>query len=117
MDDLDIKVVLSSFGEPLKGMAVGFGSSLFGVAVGILLNLLMYLLNKNFILYLSELTEVLDIHLEKEELSLVMEEQLSINNKELIYMAEIYKLLKQQKENSTSGNKEELELPNKNKKD
>lgn len=108
MKDLDIKVVLESFGGPLKGMAVGFGSSLFGVTVGILLNIFMYLLNKNYVQYFAELTEVIDIHLEPEELNVVMEEQLALNNKELVYMSEIYKLLKNMNENNTKqiGSKE-----------
>lgn len=45
--DIDLGKVLSDFSGPLSGMAVGFGSSLFGVIAAIILGLKGYILNKN----------------------------------------------------------------------
>lgn len=62
MDKMDMKVVLSSFGGPLKGMATGFGSSLFGVIVSILLNTLMYIFDKSSKEYIVELEDYLQLN-------------------------------------------------------
>lgn len=45
--DIDLAKVISDFSGPLGGMAVGFGSSLFGVIAAIILGLKGYILNKN----------------------------------------------------------------------
>jgi len=45
--DIDLGKVISDFSGPLGGMAVGFGSSLFGVISAIILGLKGYILNKN----------------------------------------------------------------------
>ena len=45
--DIDLGAVIASFSGPLSGMAVGFGSSLFGVISAIILGLKGYILNKN----------------------------------------------------------------------
>lgn len=45
--DIDLGKVLGEFAGPLGGMAVGFGSSLFGVIAAIILGLKGYILNKN----------------------------------------------------------------------
>jgi len=45
--DIDLGAVIASFSGPLGGMAVGFGSSLFGVISAIILGLMGYILNKN----------------------------------------------------------------------
>lgn len=45
--DIDLAKVISDFAGPLGGMAVGFGSSLFGVISAIILGLMGYILNKN----------------------------------------------------------------------
>lgn len=45
--DIDLGAVIRSFSGPLGGMAVGFGSSLFGVITAIILGLMGYILNKN----------------------------------------------------------------------
>ena len=45
--DIDLGAVIASFSGPLGGMAVGFGSSLFGVVSAIILGLMGYILNKN----------------------------------------------------------------------
>jgi len=45
--DIDLGAVIASFSGPLSGMAIGFGSSLFGVVSAIILGLMGYILNKN----------------------------------------------------------------------
>ncbi|MBN2816267.1 MAG: MotA/TolQ/ExbB proton channel family protein [Campylobacterales bacterium] len=45
--DIDLGEIVASFSGPLSGMAVGFGSSLFGVVSAIILGLMGYILNKN----------------------------------------------------------------------
>ncbi len=45
--DIDLGKVIAQFAGPLGGMAVGFGSSLFGVISAIILGLMGYILNKN----------------------------------------------------------------------
>jgi len=45
--DIDLGKVIAGFAGPLGGMAVGFGSSLFGVISAIILGLMGYILNKN----------------------------------------------------------------------
>ncbi len=45
--DIDLGEVIRSFSGPLGGMAIGFGSSLFGVIAAIILGLMGYILNKN----------------------------------------------------------------------
>ena len=45
--DIDLGAVIASFAGPLGGMAIGFGSSLFGVVSAIILGLMGYILNKN----------------------------------------------------------------------
>lgn len=45
--DIDLGEVIRSFSGPLGGMAIGFGSSLFGVIAAIILGLKGYILNKN----------------------------------------------------------------------
>ena len=45
--DIDLGEVIRGFAGPLGGMAIGFGSSLFGVVSAIILGLMGYILNKN----------------------------------------------------------------------
>ncbi len=45
--DINIAEVISGFAGPLSGMAVGFGSSLFGVSTAIILSLKSYILSRN----------------------------------------------------------------------
>ncbi len=45
--DIDLGEVIRSFSGPLGGMAIGFGSSLFGVVSAIILGIMGYILNKN----------------------------------------------------------------------
>ena len=44
--DINIAEVMSQFAGPLGGMAIGFSSSLFGVAAAIILNILQYILSR-----------------------------------------------------------------------
>ncbi len=44
--DINISEVMAQFAGPLGGMAIGFSSSLFGVASAILLNILQYILTR-----------------------------------------------------------------------
>jgi hypothetical protein len=45
--DIDLGEVIRGFAGPLGGMAIGFGSSLFGVVSAIILGIMGYILNKN----------------------------------------------------------------------
>ena len=45
--DINLAKVIADFSGPLSGMAVGFGSSLFGVVAAIILGIKGYILNKN----------------------------------------------------------------------
>jgi len=45
--DINIAEIISGFSGPLSGMAIGFGSSLFGVATAIILSLKSYILSRN----------------------------------------------------------------------
>ncbi len=45
--DVDIGKIMAGFATPLSSMAVGFGSSLFGVISAVLLSIMGYLLNKS----------------------------------------------------------------------
>ncbi len=45
--DINIAEIIAGFSGPLSGMAIGFGSSLFGVATAIILSLKSYILSRN----------------------------------------------------------------------
>jgi biopolymer transport protein ExbB/TolQ len=45
--DINLAEVISGFSGPLSGMAIGFGSSLFGVATAIILSIKSYILTRN----------------------------------------------------------------------
>ncbi len=45
--DINISEIIAGFSGPLSGMAIGFGSSLFGVATAIILSLKSYILSRN----------------------------------------------------------------------
>ncbi|MFT7861165.1 MAG: hypothetical protein ABXS93_09595 [Sulfurimonas sp.] len=45
--DIDLGEVIKGFSGPLGGMAIGFGSSLFGVVAAIIMGVMGYILNKN----------------------------------------------------------------------
>ena len=46
-DNIDIGEIMTGFSGPLGGMAIGFASSLFGVASAIILNVMQYILTRN----------------------------------------------------------------------
>ncbi|MFA7084878.1 MAG: hypothetical protein WC141_10135 [Arcobacteraceae bacterium] len=45
--DINLTEIIAGFSGPLSGMAIGFGSSLFGVATAIILSLKSYILSRN----------------------------------------------------------------------
>jgi hypothetical protein len=46
-DNIDLAEVMTGFSGPLGGMAIGFASSLFGVASAIILNIMQYILTRS----------------------------------------------------------------------
>ena len=56
-DNIDMGEVMTAFSGPLSGMAIGFASSLFGVASAIILNLLQYILTKSQAAFLEDVQE------------------------------------------------------------
>lgn len=46
-DNIDIAEIMTGFAGPLGGMAIGFASSLFGVATAIILNVMQYILSRS----------------------------------------------------------------------
>ena len=46
-DNVDISEIMTGFAGPLGGMAIGFASSLFGVATAIILNVMQYILSRS----------------------------------------------------------------------
>lgn len=46
-DNIDIGEIMTGFAGPLGGMAIGFASSLFGVASAIILNIMQYILTRS----------------------------------------------------------------------
>ena len=56
-DNIDMGGVMTAFSGPLGGMAIGFASSLFGVASAIILNLLQYILTKSQAAFLEDVQE------------------------------------------------------------
>ncbi len=52
--DINLAEVIAGFAEPLGGMAIGFASSLFGVAAAIILSIMGYILNRNEAIFLED---------------------------------------------------------------
>jgi len=52
--DINLAEVIAGFAEPLGGMAIGFASSLFGVASAIILSIMGYILNRNEAIFLED---------------------------------------------------------------
>jgi len=52
--DINLAEVIASFAQPLGGMAIGFASSLFGVASAIILSIMGYVLNRNEAIFLED---------------------------------------------------------------
>lgn len=55
--DINIAEVMSQFAGPLGGMAIGFSSSLFGVASAILLNFLQYILSRQQASFIEDIQD------------------------------------------------------------
>jgi len=55
--DINIAEVMSQFAGPLGGMAIGFSSSLFGVAAAILLNFLQYILSRQQASFIEDIQD------------------------------------------------------------
>ena len=52
--DINLAEVIAGFSEPLGGMAIGFASSLFGVAAAIILSLKGYILSRNEAIFIED---------------------------------------------------------------
>jgi hypothetical protein len=55
--DINLAEVIASFAGPLGGMAIGFGSSLFGVASAIILSVMGYILNRNQEVFIEDVQD------------------------------------------------------------
>ncbi|MEA3289366.1 MAG: hypothetical protein U9Q04_04205 [Campylobacterota bacterium] len=55
--DINLSEVIAGFSEPLSGMAIGFASSLFGVAAAIILSIMGYVLNRNEAIFLEDVMD------------------------------------------------------------
>ncbi len=56
-DNVDLGEIMTGFSGPLGGMAIGFASSLFGVASAIILNLMQYILTKSQTSFLEDVQD------------------------------------------------------------
>lgn len=52
--DINLAEVIAGFAQPLGGMAIGFASSLFGVAAAIILSIMGYILNRNQAIFIED---------------------------------------------------------------
>ncbi|MCD4758284.1 MAG: hypothetical protein K8R39_08435 [Arcobacteraceae bacterium] len=55
--DINLAEVIAGFSQPLSGMAIGFASSLFGVAAAIILSIMGYILNRNEAIFLEDVQD------------------------------------------------------------
>jgi len=55
--DINLAEVIAGFSQPLGGMAIGFASSLFGVAAAIILSIMGYILNRNEAIFLEDVQD------------------------------------------------------------
>ena len=55
--DINLAEVIAGFSKPLGGMAIGFASSLFGVASAIILSIMGYILNRNEAIFLEDVND------------------------------------------------------------
>lgn len=55
--DINLAEVIAGFAQPLGGMAIGFASSLFGVAAAIILSIMGYILNRNEAIFLEDVRD------------------------------------------------------------
>ena len=56
-DNIDMGEIMTGFSGPLGGMAIGFASSLFGVASAIILNLMQYILTRSQASFLEDVQD------------------------------------------------------------
>jgi len=103
MKTMDIKKVLEAFGAPLKGMAVGFGSSLFGVVISIFLSTLTYILSKSVQKYIVELEDFFILNSEKSNIENSLENQIEKTSENNVYTIGIYNLIKSIKKEKKNG--------------
>lgn len=55
--DINLGEIIAGFAGPLSGMAIGFGSSLFGVATAIILNFMQYILSRNQAAFIEDIED------------------------------------------------------------
>ena len=55
--DINLAEVIAGFAQPLGGMAIGFASSLFGVASAIVLSIMGYILTRNEAIFLEDVND------------------------------------------------------------
>jgi hypothetical protein len=55
--DINLAEVIAGFSEPLGGMAIGFASSLFGVAAAIVLSIKGYILSRNEAIFIEDVDD------------------------------------------------------------
>jgi len=55
--EINLGEVIAGFAGPLSGMAIGFGSSLFGVAAAIILNFLQYILSRQQAAFIEDVED------------------------------------------------------------
>jgi hypothetical protein len=55
--DINLAEVIAGFSEPLGGMAIGFASSLFGVAAAIILSIKGYILSRNEAIFIEDVDD------------------------------------------------------------
>jgi len=103
MEVLDIKKVIASFGGPLGGMSTGFGSSLFGVIVAILLNLLYYLFGKAKTRFINKKVIFLNNNLDEEHIQNQISQQIKIGSNQEELLKGIHSLMQM---NTTKESKE-----------
>lgn len=73
-DDIDIGEIMTGFSGPLGGMAIGFASSLFGVASAIVLNVMQYILTRNQASFLEDVEDWLKGKIIETQSSDILEE-------------------------------------------
>lgn len=56
-DNIDIAEIMTGFSGPLGGMAIGFASSLFGVASAIILNIMQYFLSRSQAAFIEDVED------------------------------------------------------------
>lgn len=105
MEEMDIRAVIKAFAGPLGGMAVGFGSSLFGVAVAITLNLLYYMLSKGEVRYMTKQIVFFNKYSQPELIEEKISQQINIETNQEELLKGIHNLLQVVASNTNKDNK------------